>query len=92
MQEEISVYVQELFDQQVRKTPHNIALIFEDQQISYIELHRRANQLANYLISYGVRAEVSVGIYLDRSLEMIVAMLAIMKAGGAYLPLDLSSP
>ena len=82
----------ELFETQVEETPDAIALVFEDQQLSYGELNRRANQLAHYLRKLGVGPETLVGICVERSLEMIVGLLAILKAGGAYVPLDPSFP
>jgi amino acid adenylation domain-containing protein len=84
--------VHELFEQQVERTPEAIALVFEDQEITYSELNARANQLAHHLIDLGVSAEVIVGVCLERSVELIVALLAILKAGGAFLPLDRSWP
>ena len=84
--------VQELFEEQVRRTPQSVALVFGDEQLKYYELNRRANQLAHYLRTMGVGPEVLVGIYLERSVQQIVALLAILKAGGAYLPLDFTYP
>lgn len=81
-----------LFEQQVARTPDAIALVFEERRLTYAELNRRANQLAHYLIALGVGPEVFVGLLLERSPEMIVALLAILKAGGAYVPLDSASP
>ncbi|MDB9524606.1 condensation domain-containing protein [Oscillatoria sp. CS-180] len=84
-----------LFEAQVKKTPDAIALVFdgpEQQQLTYAELDRRSNQLAHHLRSLGVGLEVIVGICLERSLEMIIALLAVLKAGGAYLPLDPTYP
>src|SRR4029079_5093646 len=69
-----------------------IALIGEDQQVSYGELNRRANQLGNYLRRLGVGPEVVVGLCLERSVEMVVALMGTLKAGGAYLPLDPGYP
>jgi len=80
------------FEQQVERTPDNIALVLENQQLTYAELNRRSNQLAHYLQRQGVGAEVVVGIYAERSIHSIIAMLAILKAGGAYLPLDSALP
>lgn len=82
----------QLFEEQVRKTPDAIALVFNEQQLTYQELNIRANQLAHYLQEMGTIPEGVVGIYIDRSPEAIVAILAIFKAGGAYLPLDPSLP
>ncbi|MGH9904174.1 MAG: non-ribosomal peptide synthetase, partial [Pyrinomonadaceae bacterium] len=80
--------IAELFEQQVEKTPDNIALAFEDRKLSYRELNSRANQLAHHLIDLGVGPDVVVAICVERSLEMIVGLLGILKAGGAYVPLD----
>ena len=84
--------IQELFEAQVEQTPEAVSVVFEDQQLSYQELNRRANQLAHYLQRLGVGPEVLVGVMLERSLEMVVAVLGILKAGGAYVPLDPSYP
>ncbi|MGC2062824.1 MAG: condensation domain-containing protein, partial [Thermodesulfovibrionales bacterium] len=84
--------IHELFEEQVEKTPDAIAVVFEDQQLTYRELNSRANQLANYLEKRGVEPEVLVGICVERSLEMLIGLLGILKAGGAYVPLDPSYP
>ena len=84
--------IHQLFEEQVEKTPHAIAVVFEDQQLTYRELDLRANQLAHYLRKLGVGPEVLVGLCVERSLEMVVGILAILKAGGAYVPLDPSYP
>ncbi|HET9916460.1 MAG TPA: amino acid adenylation domain-containing protein, partial [Candidatus Binatia bacterium] len=84
--------IHQLLEEQVEKTPHAIAVVFEDQQLTYRELNHRANQLAHYLRKLGVGPEVLVGLCVERSLEMIVGILAILKAGGAYVPLDPSYP
>ncbi|MEH2285035.1 MAG: amino acid adenylation domain-containing protein [Nostoc sp.] len=86
------ICIHQLFEYQVEKTPEQIAVIFEDKQVSYQELNQRANQLAHYLQTLNVQPEVLVGICLERSLEMIVGLLAILKAGGAYVPLDPAYP
>jgi non-ribosomal peptide synthetase component F len=80
--------VHQLFERQVDLSPDAIALVFADQQLSYAELNARANQLAHHLIAQGVGSDVIVAVCLERSIELIVALLAILKAGGAYLPLD----
>jgi amino acid adenylation domain-containing protein len=85
-------YFHQLFEAQVELTPDAIALIFENQQLTYRELNIRANQLAHHLQQLGVVPDVLVGICIERSLEMIVGLLGILKAGGAYLPLDPSYP
>ncbi|WP_413198525.1 amino acid adenylation domain-containing protein [Nostoc piscinale] len=82
----------ELFQAQVEKTPDAVAVVFEDEQLTYRELNTKANQLANYLQTFGVKPEVLVGIYVERSLFMVIGLLAILKAGGAYIPLDPSYP
>ncbi|MBW4537465.1 MAG: amino acid adenylation domain-containing protein [Pleurocapsa minor HA4230-MV1] len=84
--------IHQLFEQQVAKTPDAVAVIFEEEQLTYQELDRRAEELAGYLQNIGVKPEVIVGICLERSLETIIAILAILKAGGAYLPLDSAYP
>ena len=82
----------ELFDEQVRRTPEAIAVAFDDEQLTYAELYRRANRLANYLRTLGVGPDTLVGVHMERSAKLIVALLGIVKAGGAYLPLDLAYP
>ena len=84
--------VHELFEEQVRRTPNAPAILFEDASLTYGELNRRANQLAHYLRSIGVKPETRVAIGVERGLEMVVGMVAVLKAGGAYVPLDLSYP
>ncbi len=78
----------ELFEARALQRPNAPAVLFEDQQLSYAELNARANQLAHFLLKQGVGPEVLVGILMDRSPEMVVAILGTLKAGGAYLPLD----
>ena len=84
--------IHQLFEAQVERSPNAIAVVFEEQQLSYQELNIRANQLAHYLQRLGVKPEVLVGVCLERSLEMIVGLLAILKAGGAYVPIDPTYP
>ena len=84
--------IQQLFEQQVERTPEAAAVVFEDQQLTYRELNNRANQLAHYLQKLSVGPEVLVGICVERSMEMVVGLLGILKAGGAYVPLDPSYP
>lgn len=88
----ISSTVTALFEAQVAHSPENPALVFEGQSITYGELNRRANRLAHYLREFGVGPEDLVGICMERSPEMIVAVLGVLKAGGAYLPLDPAMP
>ncbi len=86
------VCLQKVFEAQAAQTPNSIAVACEQEQVSYEELNKRANQLANYLLRLGVGPEVRVGICVERSIEMIVGMLGILKAGGAYVPLDRTYP
>jgi amino acid adenylation domain-containing protein len=81
-----------LFEEQVEKSPDAIAVVSEKQNLTYRELNNRANQLAHYLRSLGVKPEVRVGICVERTLEMVIGILAILKAGGAYVPLDPAYP
>lgn len=81
-----------LFEQQVTRNPHAVALIHGEEQLSYRELNQRANRLAHYLVELGIEQENIVGIALRRSIDMVVALLAVMKAGGAYLPIDPEYP
>jgi amino acid adenylation domain-containing protein len=80
--------IHQLFEAQVEQTPDAVAVIFKDEQLTYRELNAKANQLAHYLQTLGVKPETLVGICVERSLEMIVGLLGILKAGGAYVPLD----
>jgi amino acid adenylation domain-containing protein len=84
--------VHELFEDQAVRTPDAVALAFEQYHLTYRELDQRANRLAHYLQKREVRPETLVGICVERSLEMIVGMLGVLKAGGAYLPLDPTYP
>jgi surfactin family lipopeptide synthetase A len=84
--------IHQLFEAQVERTPDAVAVVFENEQLTYRELNRRANQLAHHLQKLGVQPEMLVGICVERSLEMVVGLLGILKAGGAYLPLDPSYP
>jgi len=84
--------VHQLFAAQVERTPDAVAVVFENQSLTYRQLNEKANQLAHYLQKRGVKPEVLVGICVERSLEMLIGILGILKAGGAYLPLDPSYP
>jgi len=86
------ICIHQLFEAQVDKTPDAVAVVFEDQQLTYRELNQRANQLAYYLKKLGVQPEILVGICVERSLEMLVGLLGILKTGGAYVPLDPTYP
>ncbi len=84
--------IHQMFERQSLQTPDAIAITFQDRQLTYRELDRRANQVAHYLQALGVKSEKLVGVCLERSIEMLVAILAVLKAGGAYVPLDPSYP
>ncbi len=84
--------IHQLIEEQAARTPDAVAVVFENQQLTYAELNSRANQLAHYLRSLGVETEVIVGLCVERSLDMIVALIGILKAGAAYLPLDPEYP
>ncbi|QEI42135.1 Linear gramicidin synthase subunit D [Dolichospermum sp. UHCC 0315A] len=84
--------IHQLFEEQVERSPDAVAVVFEEEQLTYRELNTRANQLAHYLRSLGVGTEVLVGICVERSIEMIVGLLGVLKAGGAYVPLDIKYP
>jgi amino acid adenylation domain-containing protein len=80
--------IHQLFEEQVRQTPEAVAVVFEGEKLTYSELNRRANALAYALQALGVGPEALVGVCMERSLEMVIALLGILKAGGAYVPLD----
>jgi amino acid adenylation domain-containing protein len=86
------VCLHQLFENQAEKTPDAIALDFEGKEMTYRELNRQSNRLAHLLCRLGVGPEVLVGVCMERSLELVIALLGILKAGGAYLPLDPSYP
>jgi len=80
--------IHQLFEAQSERSPAAIAVVCQRRELTYQELNCRANQLAHVLKQMGVGPEALVGLYLERSLEMIVALLAVLKAGGAYVPMD----
>lgn len=84
--------ITQLFEEQVEKTPDNIAVVFEDQKLTYRELNQRANSLANYLRSKKIGRNDIVGIMVNRSLEMIISILAVLKSGACYIPIDPEYP
>ena len=86
------VCIHELFEAQALRAPDAIAVVYEEEQLTYYELNQRANHLAHYLQRRNVGPEVPVGVCLPRSLDLIVSILAILKAGGAYVPLDPAYP
>ncbi len=84
--------IHQLIEAQVERTPDKTAIVFEQESLTYRELNQRANQLAHYLRSQGVGPDSLVGICVERSLEMVVGLLSILKAGGSYVPLDPAYP
>jgi len=86
------MFTHQLFEAQAIDTPDNVAMVYGEQSLSYRELDRRANQLARRLRSLGVAPEVPVGICMERSFELVIAVLGLLKAGGVYVPLDPSNP
>lgn len=87
-----SASLHSLFEEQVKKTPNHIAIVYENESLTYEQLNKKSNQLAHYLRANGITKESIVCILLDKSLEMIIAILGILKAGGAYLPIDVNYP
>ncbi|MBV9790335.1 MAG: amino acid adenylation domain-containing protein, partial [Chloroflexi bacterium] len=88
----LDLMVPQLFEAQVSRTPKTTAFVFGQERLSYAELNQRVNQLARHLRELGVAADTLVGICVDRSVEMVVAMLGVLKAGGAYVPFDPEYP
>ncbi len=86
------VCLHQIFEEQVIQTPDRIAVAFQDQQMTYAELNRRANRLAYFLIENGIQQDVVVAILADRNINYLIAMLATLKAGGAFLPLNTRQP
>src|SRR3569832_2621915 len=84
----LDLCLHEMFEAQVERTPEGIAAVYVDEELTYRELNARANKLAHYLRKLGDGPETCAGILMERSLEMLVGMLAILKAGGAYVTLD----
>ncbi|MBE9128404.1 MULTISPECIES: non-ribosomal peptide synthetase [unclassified Coleofasciculus] len=89
---DLSQCLHQLIEAQVEETPNAVAVVVENEQLTYRDLNSRANQLAHYLQKLGVKSEVFVGLCVERSLEMVVGLLAILKAGGAYVPIDPNYP
>jgi amino acid adenylation domain-containing protein len=84
--------IHQLFEEQVIASPEAVAVIYKDQQLTYHELNQQANQLAHYLVKLGVKIGDLIGICIERSFDMVISLLAILKAGGVYLPLDVTYP
>ena len=87
-----NLVIHQWFEKQVKKTPHQVALKYEDKEITYRELNTRSNQWARRLKDKGVQSETIVGLLVDRCLELIIGIMGILKAGGAYLPIDTGYP
>ena len=84
--------IHELFEERVERTPEAVAVVFEDQQLTYRELNWRVNQLAHHLRRQGVRPETLIALFMERSSEIVIAILGVLKAGAAYLPIDPDLP
>ena len=84
--------IYKLFEEQVLKTPNNTAVVFEDSSLTYLELNNKSNQLANYLLNCNVKPGSVIGVLMNRSLELVISLLAILKTGCTYLPIDPDYP
>ncbi|WP_139492062.1 non-ribosomal peptide synthetase [Brevibacillus dissolubilis] len=84
--------IHEFFEEKVQKTPDAVAVVYEEEALTYQQLDERSTQLAIYLQAQGVCPEIPVGIFVERSFEMVIGILGILKAGGAYVPLDPNNP
>ena len=82
----------ELIEAQARRTPDHVAVVFEQERLTYAELNRRADRLAHHLRGRGVAPDSIVGLFIERSVDMVVGILGILKAGAAYLPIDTGYP
>ncbi|MFT6835662.1 MAG: amino acid adenylation domain-containing protein, partial [Francisellaceae bacterium] len=84
--------IHQLFEEQVIKTPDNVAIVFEGSKVTYSELNEKANQVAHYLLEHGVKPNTLVGICIERSINMVISMLGVLKSGAGYLPIEPNSP
>ncbi|MFT9818492.1 amino acid adenylation domain-containing protein [Lysinibacillus sp. NPDC056185] len=84
--------IQQLFEEQVRKVPNEVAVVCKDDKLTYDELNRKSNQVARILREKGVKADSIVGIFVERSIHMIIGIMGVLKSGGAYLPIDINLP
>ena len=84
--------IQAVFEAQVKQTPDAVAVVAEGEQVTYRELNRQANRLAQYLAGSGLRAEAAVGVYMERGVDLVIAQLAVLKCGAVYVPLDPEYP
>ncbi|MGR5997141.1 AMP-binding protein [Bacillus cereus] len=80
--------ISQLFEEQVKRTPHHVAVVFKNQKLTYLELNERANQIARLLQEKGAKPGITVGMLVEESLEMIIGIMAVLKAGATYLPID----
>jgi amino acid adenylation domain-containing protein len=85
-------FFHKLFEKQVEKTPDSVAVVYKEKSLTYREINERANQLANHLLKLGAKPELLIGVFIERSMEMMIALLGILKAGAAYVPLDPDFP
>ncbi|MDC0759479.1 tyrocidine non-ribosomal peptide synthetase TycA [Brevibacillus sp. AG] len=84
--------IHQLFEEQAEAVPHRVAIVYENERLTYQELNRKANQLARALIEKGIKTDSIVGVMMEKSIENVIAILAILKAGGAYVPIDIEYP
>ncbi|MBS4162636.1 AMP-binding protein, partial [Klebsiella pneumoniae] len=84
--------IHQLFEEQAKRTPEQIAVVFEEEKLTYRALNERSNQLAGLLRELGVTPNKIVGVMAERSAEMIIGIMAVLKSGGAYLPIDPEYP
>jgi non-ribosomal peptide synthetase component F len=84
--------IHEVFEAQARKTPDAIALTFQQNQVSYRQLDEESNRLAHYLLGLNIKPETPIALYLERTPRMVMAILAVLKVGAAYVPIDLAYP
>ena len=84
--------IHQWFESQAAQVPEHVALVFDEQELTYSQLNRQANQLAHYLRSHPIQPDTLIGLCIERSLEMFIGILGILKAGGAYVPLDPAYP
>ncbi|MFF0826469.1 tyrocidine non-ribosomal peptide synthetase TycA [Brevibacillus sp. NPDC003359] len=84
--------IHQLFEEQAEAVPHRVAIVYENERLTYQELNRKANQLARALIEKGITTDSIVGVMMEKSIEYVTAILAILKAGGAYVPIDIEYP
>src|SRR5882757_5443661 len=84
--------IHELFEEQVKRTPHAVAVVYDGQSLTYAQLNERANQLARYLVAQGAQPGDYIPVLMPRSLHMLIAQIAVLKCGGVYVPVDPGLP